>query len=104
MGMRDGYPTLAKMFTVLQLWSKVCVRIIDKIEHDKFILLDTHFGDLKNKIIYVTHIPWHFFLAKLIDFLICQRWQLPTVIVSSNVLFLTMPALFAAKKLCNFVN
>ena len=66
--MRDGYLTLAKMFTVLRLWGRVCVRIIDKIEHDKFTLLDKYFGDLKNKVIYLAHIPWHFFLVKLIDF------------------------------------
>ena len=66
--MRDGYPTIAKMFTVLRLWGRVCVRIIDKIEHDKFTLLDKYFGDLKNKVIYLAHIPWHFFLVKLIDF------------------------------------
>ena len=66
--MRDGYPTLAKMFTVLQLWEKVCVRIIDRIEHDTFTLLDKHFGDRNRKTIYIAHVPWHFFLTKVITF------------------------------------
>ena len=66
--MRDGYPTLAKMFNVMMLQDKVCVRIIDRIEQDEFVLLDRYYGDLSRKTIYITHIPWHFFLAKLIDF------------------------------------
>ena len=66
--MRDGYPTLAKMFTVLRLWGRACVRIIDKIDHDQFTPLDKYFGDLKSKTIYLAHIPWHFFIVKKIDF------------------------------------
>ena len=66
--MRDGYPTLAKMFNVMELQDKVCVRIIDRIEQDEFVLLDRYYGDRQKKTIYITHIPWHFFIAKLIDF------------------------------------
>ena len=66
--MRDGYPTLAKMFNVMELQYKLCVRIIDRIEQDEFVLLDRYYGDRQKQTIYITHIPWHFFIAKLIDF------------------------------------
>ena len=65
--MRDGYPTLAKMFRVMQLDGKVCLRIIDKIEHNTFTLLDRYFGDIRKKNIYLAHVPWHFFLSKRLD-------------------------------------
>ena len=65
--MRDGYPTIKKMFRVLQLEKKVCLRIIDRIEHDTFTVLDRYFGDLRRKTIFIAHVPWHFFLAKRLD-------------------------------------
>ena len=65
--MRDGYPTLAKMFRVMQLDGKMCLRIIDKIEHNTFTLLDRFFGDIRKKKIYLAHVPWHFFLSKRLD-------------------------------------
>ena len=65
--MRDGYPTLTRMFNVMDLHDKVCLRIIDKIEFDKFTLLDRFFGDIRKRKIYLVHIPWHFFLGKYLD-------------------------------------
>ena len=65
--MRDGYPTIAKMFRVLQLNEKVCLRIIDRIEYDTFTVLDRYFGDIRKKSIYIAHVPWHFFIAKCLD-------------------------------------
>ena len=65
--MRDGYPTIAKMFRVLDLNDKLCLRIIDKIEQDAFVLLDRYFGDIRKKSIYIAHIPWHFFISKRLD-------------------------------------
>ena len=64
--MRDGYPTIAKMFDTLGINDKVCLRIIDKIDYDTFTLLDRYFGDITKKVIYITHVPWHFFIAKLL--------------------------------------
>ena len=65
--MRDGYPTIAKMFDTLKINDRVCLRIIDKIDHDTFTLLDRYFGDITKRVIYLAHIPWHFFLAKVLD-------------------------------------
>ena len=65
--MRDGYPTISKMFRILELNEKVCLRIIDKIEHDTFTVLDRYFGDIRKKTIYLAHVPWHFFLTKRLD-------------------------------------
>ena len=65
--MRDGYPTFAKMFRVMELEEKICLRIIDKIEHNTFTLLDRYFGDIRKKSIYLAHVPWHFFLGKMLD-------------------------------------
>ena len=66
--MRDGYPTLAKMFSTMDLEGKICLRIIDRIEQDEFVLLDRYYGDISKVKIYIAHIPWHFFIAKMIDF------------------------------------
>ena len=66
--MRDGYPTLAKMFSTMHLHGKICLRIIDRIEQDEFVLLDRFYGDIMKKKIYIAHIPWHFFIARAIDF------------------------------------
>ena len=65
--MRDGYPTVAKMFRVMDLEDKICLRLIDRIEHNTFTLLDRFFGDIREKKIYLAHVPWHFFLAKWLD-------------------------------------
>ena len=65
--MRDGYPTVAKMFRIMELEEKICLRIIDKIEHNTFTLLDRYFGDIRKKSIYLAHVPWHFFLGKMLD-------------------------------------
>ena len=65
--MRKGYPRIAKMFDTLKINDRVCLRIIDKIDHDTFTLLDRYFGDITKKVIYLAHIPWHFFLAKVLD-------------------------------------
>ena len=65
--MRYGYPTIAKMFRVMELKEKVCLRIIDKIEYNTFTLLDRFFGDIRKKKIYLAHVPWHFFLTKRLD-------------------------------------
>ena len=64
--MRDGYPTIAKMFDTLGINEKVCSKIIDKIDYDTFTLLDRYFGDITKKVIYITHVPSHFFIAKLL--------------------------------------
>ena len=64
--MRDGYPTIAKMFDTLGINDKVCLRIIDKIDYDTFTLLDRYFGDITKKVVYITHVAWHFFIAKLL--------------------------------------
>ena len=62
--MRNGYPTLDKMFRVMKLHNRICLRIIDRIEQDEFVLLDRYYSNIKKKTIYLVHIPWHFFLAK----------------------------------------
>ena len=51
---RDGYPTL--------------VRIIDKIEHRTFTVLDRYFGTLGKKTAFIVRLPWHFFIAKRLEF------------------------------------
>ena len=66
--MRDGYPTLDRIFSVLDLKDKACLRFIDKIEYRSFTLLDRYFGTLGKKTIYIVHVPWHFFIAKRLDF------------------------------------
>ena len=66
--MCDGYPTLAKMFSTMDLEGKSCLRIIDRIEQDEFVLLDRYYGDISKVKIYIAYIPWHFFIAKMIDF------------------------------------
>ena len=58
--MRDGYPTVAKMFRVMDLEDKICLRIIDRLEHNTFTLLDRFFGDIRKRKIYLAHVPWHF--------------------------------------------
>merc|ERR1712038_2014521 len=62
--MRDGYPTVAKMFRIMELEEKICLRIIDKIEHNTFTLLDRYFGDIRKKSIYLAHVPWHLFFGE----------------------------------------
>ena len=63
--MRDGYPTIAKMFDTLEINDKVRLRIIDKIDYDTYTLLDRYFGDITKKVIYLAYIRWHFFLTKV---------------------------------------
>ena len=66
--MRDGYPTLSRIFSELNLRDKACLRIIDKIEHRTFTVLDRYFGTLGKKTVFIVHVPWHFFMAKRLDF------------------------------------
>ena len=66
--MRDAHPTITRILSELNLQDKVCVRIIDKIEHRSFTLLDRYFGTLGKRTLYIVHVPWHFFAAKRVEF------------------------------------
>ena len=66
--MRDGHPTITRIFSELNLQDKACLRIIDKIEHRSFTLLDRYFGSLGKRTLYIVHVPWHFFVAKRVEF------------------------------------
>lgn len=46
---------------------RICLPIIDMIEQDEFVLLDAYYVDISNVEIFIVHIPWHFFLSKVID-------------------------------------
>ena len=66
--MRDGNPTVSRIFSELNLNDKACLRFIDKIEYRSFTLIDRYFGTLGKKTLYIVHVPWHFFIAKRLDF------------------------------------
>ena len=65
--MRDGYPTLKRVFAKLKLYDKACVYLIDRIESDSFTTLNRYVGTRGKETIYIVHVPWHFFRARKID-------------------------------------
>lgn len=65
--MRDGYPTLKKVFSKLKLYNKACVYLIDRIESNSFTILNRHVGTIDKETIYIVHVPWHFFRARKLD-------------------------------------
>ena len=65
--MRDALPTINSFFRNLKLSTKVCVRIINAIEVDKFILLTDYFGRTDAPTIHIVHSHVHFFYAKKLN-------------------------------------
>ena len=59
--MRDALPTINSFFRNLKLDNKVCVRIINAIEIDKFMVLKEYFGNTDTPTIHIVHSQVHYF-------------------------------------------
>ena len=66
--MRDGVPTFLSFIRNLNLADKVCIRVVNAIEVDNFVLLERYYGRLSCKKIFIAHSKIHFFLVKALDF------------------------------------
>ena len=65
--MRDALPTINSFLRNLKLGGKVCVRIINAIEIDKFMVLKEYFGNTDAPTIHIVHSQVHFFYAKKLN-------------------------------------